>query len=204
MADPNVSIGPDYFDMVYAANDDPWSFETSAYEAAKYAATLAALPRARYRSGFEIGCSHGVFTAQLALRCNRLLAVDVVPSVLDRARHRCRDLPHVRFAQMALPAERPDERFDLIVLSEVGYYWSLADLGRARQLLVDLLVPEGHLILVHWTPWVHDYPLTGDQVHDAVLADAAAGGPLEHLAHRRHETYRLDLFARRPISTRRS
>lgn len=191
------SLPPRYFEDVYAANDDPWGFETSPYEAAKYAATLAALPRPRYRRGFEIGCSLGVLTERLALRCDDLLAVDVVPGVLDRARRRCRRLRHVRFAEMAVPRAFPTETFDLTVASEVGYYWGGADFERARELIVGALEPGGHLLLVHWTPWVHDYPLTGDQVHDRFLAETGAEGRLRHLGGERRETYRLDLLQRR-------
>ena len=61
---PNT-LPPEYFDHVYQANRDPWNFETSPYEREEYAATLAALPRARYAEAFEIGCSLGVLTAQL-------------------------------------------------------------------------------------------------------------------------------------------
>ena len=204
MSDPRVSIRPDYFEMVYGANADPWGFETSDYEAAKYDATLAALPWTRYRTGFEIGCSIGVLTQGLAQRCNRLLAVDVVPEVLDRARTRCRDLPQVQFALMETPGELPEATFDLIVLSEVAYYWSVDALADARRALAERLLPGGHLILVHWTPWVHDYPQTGDQVHQAFMEDAGPSGPLHHLKNRREETYRLDLFERRPTSTRSS
>lgn len=204
MSDPTVSIRPAYFDMVYGANADPWGFETSDYEATKYDATLAALPRRRYRSGFEIGCSFGVLTQRLATRCNRLLAVDVVPEVLERARKRCRDQPQVRFALMETPRELPEAMFDLIVLSEVGYYWSVEVRTQARSALAERLLPYGHLILVHWTPWVHDYPQTGDQVHDAFMEDSGPSGPLRHLTHRREETYRLDLFERRPTSIRSS
>lgn len=60
------SLPPSYFDDLYQAKADPWGFETSEYEANKYAATLAALPNARYRSAFEIGGSIGVLTAKLA------------------------------------------------------------------------------------------------------------------------------------------
>lgn len=186
-----------YFEDVYRANDDPWGFETSPYETAKYAATLAALPRPRYRNGFEIGCSFGVLTERLAGRCDALLAVDVVEAVLARARARCRDLPWVRFARMAVPASFPPDRFDLIVVSEVGYYWSAEDLARAREAIVDGLEPGGHLVLVHWTPLVHDYPLTGDQVHDAFVAGEDEGLPrLRHVEGRREERYRLDVLER--------
>ena len=39
------SLAADFFDTLYQADPDPWRFETSDYEAAKYAATIAALPQ---------------------------------------------------------------------------------------------------------------------------------------------------------------
>ncbi|HEX5164584.1 MAG TPA: SAM-dependent methyltransferase, partial [Thermomicrobiales bacterium] len=133
------SLPAGYFERVYAENDDPWGFATRPYEARKYAATLATLPRERYRSAFEIGCSIGVLTEQLAARCDRLLAVDVAERALEQARTRCRHLPQVRFARMAVPAEFPEEVFDLILVSEVGYYWDWDDLRRAQRLIVEHL-----------------------------------------------------------------
>ena len=191
-----ASLPPDYFERVYAESDDPWGFATRPYETHKYAATLAALPRERYESAFEIGCSIGILTERLAKRCEQLLAVDVAERALAQARERCRRLPHVRFARMTVPAEFPDECFDLVLVSEVGYYWGWGDLAKSQRLIVDHLTPSGHLLLVHWTPYVADYPLTGDQVHDAFLAGAAAGNGLQHLISRREQTYRLDLFVR--------
>lgn len=193
---PASSLPPSYFEDVYRANADPWGFETSPYEAAKYAATLAALPRPHYDRAFEIGCSIGVLSERLAPRCRELLSVDVVPEVLARARARCRHLPQVRFERMSVPAGFPDGAFDLILVSEVGYYWSRDDLDRARELVVGAMAPGGHLLLVHWTPWVHDYPLTGDQVHEAFLAEAGDGGRLRQLRGGQEGTYRLDLFER--------
>lgn len=190
-ADP-PSLPPAYFEDVYGANADPWDFETSPYEAAKYTATLAALPRPRYGRAFEIGCSIGVLTERLGVRCDALIAVDVVESVLARARDRCAHLPRVRFARLRVPEAFPDGRFDLILVSEVGYYWSRDDLARSRDRIVTALAPAGHLLLVHWTPPVHDYPLTGDKVHDAF----SVVPELCHLAGRREERYRLDLFER--------
>lgn len=197
MSADKQSLPPSYFDDVYGANADPWGFETSPYEQAKYAATLAALTRARYRNAFEIGCSIGVLTARLAPRCDRLLSVDVSTQALTRARERCRDLTRVTLELMRVPQEFPDDTFDLILLSEVGYYWSRDDLARVRDRVVARLEPQGQLLLVHWTPFVHDYPLTGDDVHDSFLAQAAqAGSGLRHLHGSRADTYRLDLFER--------
>ncbi len=193
---PDRSLQPDYFDRVYAARPDPWDFETSAYEAAKYDETLAALPQQRYRRGLEIGCSIGVLTERLARRCEHLLAVDVSAAALETARRRCERLPQVAFARLQVPDEFPEGRFDLVLLSEVGYYWSRADLERAQDAIVSSLEPGGTLLLVHWTAPVHDYPLTGDDVHAAFLARAQPEGPLRHAAGARYPQYRLDRFDR--------
>jgi SAM-dependent methyltransferase len=162
---------------------------------------LDALPRDRYRSAFEIGCSIGVLTARLAARCDRLLAVDVAEKALAQARARCRHLPHVRFERMVVPTAFPSEHFDLILVSEVGYYWGWQNLAVAQRRIIEHLEPGGHLLLVHWTPFVDDYPLTGDEVHDAFLAGASAGNGFRHLVGSRRETYRLDLFERDGTTT---
>jgi trans-aconitate methyltransferase len=188
------SLGPDYFEGVYAASEDPWQFASSPYERDKYAATMAALPKEHYTAVFEIGCSIGVLTQHLASRCTQLLSVDVSEVALRQARQRLAGAPHVRLEQMAVPNTFPNAPFDLIVLSEVGYYWSMPDLLKARQQMIEHLQPGGHLLLVHWTPEVHDYPLTGDQVHEAFLELTGAGGPLQHLTSKREEKYRLDVF----------
>ena len=182
---------------MYRASDDPWNFRSSAYEQAKYQATLDALPRAVYASGFEIGCSIGVLTERLAARCRALLAVDVSEAALAQARRRLAGQPHVDVRALRVPDQFPDARFDLVLLSEVGYYWSAADLARAAARMVAALDASGTLLLVHWTPRVADYPLTGDAVHEHFLAlDTPAGG-LRHVAGMRRETYRLDVFERR-------
>jgi SAM-dependent methyltransferase len=88
----------------------------------------------------------------------------------------------------------PEGSFDLIVLSEVAYYWDDADLARMGDLLRRLTQPGGRVLLVHWTGET-DYPQTADS---AVQALAQAAGPdfSVALADRTAE-YRLDLWRRR-------
>src|SRR5271155_4950583 len=130
MSEPRQTLKPDYFDALYAADSDPWDFAASPYERGKYALTVNAMPKTRYQSALEIGCSIGVLTRLLALRCDAVLAIDVGRPPLAEARRRCLDLPSVRFEQMFVPQEWPDGVFDLIVLSEVVYYLSREDVGR--------------------------------------------------------------------------
>ncbi|MBW4521916.1 MAG: nodulation S family protein [Scytolyngbya sp. HA4215-MV1] len=195
MTSQSESLSPDFFEALYQTNPDPWQFKTSQYEAQKYATTLAALPKPRYQSAFEIGGSIGVLTELLGDRCERVLSVDVVDRAQKEAMQRCQHLPNVRFQQMQVPQQFPKEKFDLILLSEVGYYWCWQDLRKAQQQIFDALVPSGHLLLVHWTVDAQELPLTGDQVHEAFREGVPAKFRL--LTEHRYEQYRLDLFERR-------
>jgi SAM-dependent methyltransferase len=184
---------------MYEADLDPWKFESSPYEKEKYLASLAALPLGRFRQAFEIGGSIGVFTRMLADRCTRLLSIDVSPVAQQRARVHCADQSHVEFEIMQFPQEVPGETFDLVVVSEVGYYLSERDLLIARDWIVHSLQPGGHLLLVHWTPLVEDCPLTGDEVHDLFLAMTPAS--LSRVFYARKTNYRIDVLARSLSST---
>ncbi len=194
MPKPKETLPENYFDDVYKANEDPWSFETSEYERGKYEATLKALPRDVYKNAFEIGCSIGVLTKMLAPKCEALLAVDSVEAPLEKARKRLHERKQVTISKMAVPGDFPSDDFDLIIVSEVGYYLSTEDLQLLIGKIIDQLLPGGQLLLVHWTPEVHDYPLTGDEVHDAFMQQSGDGKPLKHLLNQREEKYRLDLF----------
>src|ERR1035437_6349846 len=61
-----TSTDRQYFRNMYAANNDPWNFETSLYERRKYALTLDTLTKERYHNAFEPGCSIGVLSELLA------------------------------------------------------------------------------------------------------------------------------------------
>jgi len=187
-----ASLSPEYFDALYDRSDDPWSFESSAYEREKYDRTVAALGGRRYESALEIGCSVGVLTADLATAAQALLATDVSEKALERARVRNKLKTNVRFERRVLPGDFPPGAFDLIVLSEVGYYWSDADLALARDRFAEALVPGGDLALVHFLPKVADYVRDGDAVHAAFLSD----GRFVSVRSERAERYRIDILRR--------
>jgi SAM-dependent methyltransferase len=191
LSDPK-SLSADFFEALYQQNPDPWQFATSEYEAQKYATTLNALPHPLYRSGFEIGGSIGVLTEQLAKRCHSLLSVDVSEIPQRQAIERCQHLDNIRFELMSVPDQFPNEYFDLVVLSEVGYYWSLPDLIKAQRLILERMRSQGHLILVHWTVDARVLPLTGDAVHDAFMGLVPES--LKHIKSLTESQYRLDLF----------
>lgn len=182
-----------YFAEIYASDPDPWGFTYSPYEAEKYAATLRALPRARYGHALEVGCSIGVFTRALAPRCGALTALDLAEVALAAARARCAEQAHIRFLRGAVPEVWPEGRFDLIVFGEVLYFLSPPDLERLVARVEASLAPGGDCLLVHWLGET-DYPLSGDAAAEGFIAGARAF--CHPLAGARAPQYRLDVLRR--------
>ncbi len=182
-----------YFEALYAADADPWRFATSNYEKRKYARSMAALARARYGAGLEIGCSIGVMTRHLAQRCETLLAVDIAEAPLMAARRRCAGMPSVRFDRMKVPGDWPSGPFDLIVLSEVVYYLDEEDVAFLARRLEETLAGAGDVLMVHWTGPT-DYPLSGDRAAELLIERIASFAQV--LTQERTQNFRLDLLRR--------
>jgi SAM-dependent methyltransferase len=161
-----MTLPAGYFDGVYAGSADPWGFTSRWYERRKRALTLAALPAPSYPTGLEVGCSIGVLTALLADRVADLTAVDPSPAALAAARTRVPD--RVRLVQGLVPAGWPRGTYELVVLSEVGYYLDPPDLERLLDLVERDLAPGGTVVACHWRHPVADYPQSGDAVHAAL------------------------------------
>lgn len=179
---------PRAFEHRYRAESDPWEFASSPYERERFRATLRALSRERYERAFEAGCSIGELTRLLAPRCGELLATDVSPTALRRARARCAAFPHVTFEEADLRSSLPAHRCDLIVLGEVGYYFTEAELRAIVRRLVARLEAGGELLAVHWLGSSADHRLHGDDVHRIVADNPRLALELS----RRFEGFRLD------------
>jgi hypothetical protein len=180
-----------YFDDMYAGASDPWGFESSGYEQRKYAITGACLPNLRYQSAFEPGCSIGVLSEILAGRCEHLLATDIVPAALKRAAARLANHPHVAVEEGAIPEDWPSGCFDLVVLSEIAYYFDQLDLRGIMSLLLDSTSSGAHVLGVHWRGRT-DYPLSGDQAHEIIGSTAG----LRPVAHYEEAEFLLDVWER--------
>lgn len=189
-----TSLPQQFFETFYGDDGDPWGFSTRWYEERKRDLTLACLPRQRFSSGFEPGCSIGVLTAALATRCDRLLATDIAEQPLRIARERLAAESGVRFEQLAVPQAWPAGTFDLIVLSEIGYYCSAEDLESLLDVAVASLTPDGVLVACHWRHHVAEYPLTGDQVHTALRRRRSLALLADHV----EEDFLLQVYTRPP------
>jgi SAM-dependent methyltransferase len=197
-----VTLPSGYFDDLYATSADPWGFTSRWYETRKYAISLALLPAERYGDVFEAGCSIGVFTQLLAPRCDRLLACDGAGAAVRSAAARTACWPHVEVEQRVLPGQWPAGQFDLIVFSEILYYFGGRDLDRVLERGAGSLRPGGALLAVHWRHPVADYPRTGDDVHQA-LARLAGQAGLARLVDHREPDFLAEVYIRtdgQPVS----
>lgn len=181
-----------FFESKYRNDPDPWNFASSAYELGRYQATLEALADRQYRRAFEPGCSIGILTARLAAVCGQVEALDISPTAVESARKRCKAFPNVNIVCGALPEFIPGGRFDLIVFSEIGYYFDERQLQELGQTLVKQLLNPGTLLAAHWLGESADHVLTGDRVHE--LLGALDG--LRHVHSERHSGFRLDRWER--------
>ena len=162
----------DVLDRVHQQRPDPWDVE-SAYERRKRAVTLASLPRERYRAALEVGCSVGALAVDLATRCDQLLALDSSPTAIDLARRRTSGTAGLELRLARVPGEWPGGRYDLVSVSEVGYFLSPRRLGELVERCLASLTDDGHVLLCHWRHQPVGWPLAGPAVHDAFLATGA-------------------------------
>lgn len=177
-------------DREFARRPDPWDFDTNEAHGRKRfqreAEMLDAVRgKARFRQALEVGCAEGAFTEVLQSRCESLLAVDISPIALARARARRPWGEHVRFDRWdlrclqhgALPGT-----FDLIVAVHVLEYIRRPSVLRAvRSKLVEGLRPGGYLLVgdvsqdsVSETSWWSKYLIRGGKWINAFIAEHPA------------------------------
>ena len=154
--------GVQHFEQLYQAHPDPWRVASDWYERRKRALLLAALPRERYQHGFEPGCGNGETTLLLLERCDRLCAVDFSNKAVELSGARIQGERRSRLDLQALPLPArwpgvPASGFDLIVVSELAYYFDDAALAHFNRRCLESLSPAGHLVMCHWLHGAHDH-----------------------------------------------
>lgn len=185
-----------YFDKAYANDPDPWRLRSSWYEARKRAVLLAALPKPTFRRAFEPGCATGELTVELATRARSLLALDLHFATAQTARQRLAAQPHVVVGQGEIPRDWPDGTFDLIVLSELGYYFEEADWAQVAALVANALTADGTLLACHWRHSFAQRRIPTDTVHGTLANLPGMHSHVQHL----EPDFALDVWSRRPDS----
>jgi SAM-dependent methyltransferase len=153
-------------ERLHQREQDPWGVESRWYERRKRQLVLSMLPGERFRHALELGCSIGALAEDLAKRCDRLLAVDSSPSALAAASRRLAGLPGAAVALLDIPYEWPySDGFDLVVVSEVGYFLSPLALEELVRRVAESLTDDGVLVLCHWRHPIEGWVLDAAQVH---------------------------------------
>ena len=191
-----MSVEDRYFEGLFRGNNDPWGFRQRWYEQRKRLVTLAALPRPHYRAIFEPGCANGELSAALAERCDRLLCCDTSAAAANLARTRLSLFDHAEVRHGRLPGDWPEEKFDLIVFSEIGYYLDRQDLTEVIRRISDSLTADGQLLACHWRPPIEDCPLNARQVHDLIHEQLH----LPRLVLHQEADFLLEVWSREPRS----
>jgi len=161
---------------------DPWGFEKSAEEQARFQKTWELVPRFRYCRILEIGCAEGHFTETIASRFPDadVVAVDFIPRALQRAKDRCAGRPNVRFQCLDVGRDPIEGSYDLIFCMGVLEYGpALGELETIRRSIRDALRPAGYLVLeTHAAPrdlqgrwWARRLVWGARAQHDQFLAD---------------------------------
>jgi SAM-dependent methyltransferase len=156
---------PAEFEKLYAGSTDPWGYRTRWYEARKRGLLLASLPRSRFARGCELGCSNGELSALLAKRCDALIATDGNRDAVALARERTLRCGNVTVESHWHPDSWPRGKFDLIVVSEIGYYLEAAGLAALAAFCRGALGADGVVAACHWRHPIAGCAWAGDGVH---------------------------------------
>ncbi|WP_445169924.1 SAM-dependent methyltransferase [Mycolicibacterium sp. Dal123E01] len=170
-----MSLPDKYFDDLYEESTDPWQLGSRWYERRKYAITMALLPDERYRHAFEPGCSVGVLTELLSARCDHVTATDIAEAALGHADTRLRQRGRhetVTLLQRSFDMPWPAADFDLVMISEIAYYFDAATLRATLDRELPRLGSNVTVVAAHWRHPVADYPLSGDDANAIIGATA--------------------------------
>jgi SAM-dependent methyltransferase len=144
---------------------DFWDFERSEFEKARCARLIAMLAGRRYGRVLEIGCGAGYFTRLLAPLADQIVAFDIAPTAIARARTLGEDLQKVDFRvanvmDYSWQAEGP---WDLVIFNDticyLGWLYPFFDVAWLAAQLFAATQPGGRLLMAN----------TMDEVGDKLL-----------------------------------
>ncbi len=135
---------------------DFWELETSEYERVRYARLIEVLRGRRYARGLELGCGAGYFPRLLAPQVDHLVAYDISPSAIARARAAAGTgdtAIEFRAGNAMDYAWRADGPWDLVVMNEticyLGWLYSFFDVAWFASELHAATRPGGRFLMAN-------------------------------------------------------
>lgn len=187
------SVPTEHFEKLYEKSLDPWNYKTNTYEQNRFDVTLKSLPRKEYRNGCEIGCSIGILTKKLAAICTKMTGIDCSAKALEQAKKNVSNIDNIQLKLMRVPEELPTETYDLIVLSEVLYFFSDNDLKVISDFVIKKLDYDGTCLLVNFLGDTES-PMSGNEV--AIRFSDLTFQDLKILSTKEYEGFRIDVLVK--------
>ncbi len=143
------------FAPVYSrAERDAWGYEQRAFESKRFDLIMEVMSTVRPKRVLEVGCAEGHLTQRLGSRAEELVACDIVEEALRRARENCRGLDNARFLHLDVRRTWPPGGFDLLVYSDVLYYFTKREVKRVIRESACRVHPGGYFLFAN--EW-HDH-----------------------------------------------
>lgn len=115
------------FNNLYLLDPDPFGCETYTYERQKANDLIGALHGQRFVNILDLGCGTGVLTKELSHLSKTVTAIDFSERAIDIALRKCQ-ASNIKFQCNDIRNLALQERYDLIVCSEVLYYLNSQEL----------------------------------------------------------------------------
>lgn len=148
----------EFFNAKYRSSADPWCVGEITWRKTyqEILRIVARLKRGGYRAALDVGCGTGHLSEALAAFSQRVVGTDIAETAiaLARRKHACRENLAFHLWDVRLPPGEDVQRsglYDLVLCSEVLYYYAPDVVTQVLARLRTLLAPDGHLVLVHST-----------------------------------------------------
>ncbi len=159
-----------FFEKIWTG-DDLWELQASEFEQSRFARLSQILQGRRYGRVLEIGCGDGSFTRHLANVAEHILALDISPAAIAKARECNSEKTAVEFriANIMDYDVSNEGPWDLIVMTETIYYlgwlypffdvaWLAGELHKAGS-------PGGRLLLANTFGHIEDPLVLPSLIH---------------------------------------
>jgi SAM-dependent methyltransferase len=134
---------------------DVWEFDTSEFERAKRVRLIEILDGARYPRALELGCGAGHFTRLLARLADHVVAFDIAPSAIARARAAEASPTTIdyRVGNAMEYGWRADGPWDLVVMNEticyLGWLYPFFDIAWFASEIHAAIRPGGRFLMAN-------------------------------------------------------
>jgi SAM-dependent methyltransferase len=153
----------EFFDELWGKGD-PWDIEGAELTRRGHDRMIALLDGRRYRRVLEIGCGAGVFTRRLSTIADAVVALDIAPAAIERARALNAGPAAVEFcvANVMDYDPRAGGPWDLVVMAEMiyflGWLYPFFDVAWLASQLFSATAAGGRLLLAN-TMYGMEHPL---------------------------------------------